>query len=332
MHTMQDIWADAARWVLDRSEERQQNLYRSDLMININFGIFARIHCTDSSHLHGAVVKAILSKIAYRLHYPFSTPPQNGLLPSACYPLGLPLEPDWEAGWKQYPQFKGSTRNGFDLSCHASVLIPGHCPHEPHSHAEEEILFMLSGEAELILPEEGAEGGRRRLQSGEFVYYPAFFPHTLRATGSVPANYLMIKWSAETKPPFVPLGFIPMNTQWPDAEHPGRDGYSARGLFEGPTNYLNKLHCHASCVEPGGGYESHSDDHEVAVLLIEGECEILGRRIGPGTVVFCTAGESHGMYNPGIARARYLVFEFHGSYRRPGGFGLSRRNRGGHGA
>ena len=68
----------------------------------------------------------------------------------------------------------------------------------PHTHAEEEILLMLAGEADLILPQWRSGKGTQglRLKPDQFVYYPAHFPHTLCAVGPEPANYVMFKWLA----------------------------------------------------------------------------------------------------------------------------------------
>ncbi len=239
-------------------------------------------------------------------------------LAPACHRLPLPLQPDWQAGWKPYHQFKGSTPNLLEFACHASVLIPGHCPHDPHQHAEEEILIMLAGEAELILPRggTGVTDGRRIARPGDFVYYPAFYPHSLRAIGPEPAEYLMFKWTGRGRAGAdQPLGFLPMAIAWPDAEAPAPGGYLGRGLFEGPTGHLRKLHCHSSRLEPGGGYPDHIDRHDAVIVMLEGECETLGQRIGPGGIVLFIAGEPHGIRNPGNETARYLVFEFHGGER-----------------
>ena len=41
--------------------------------------------------------------------------------------------------------------------------------------------------------------------------------------------------------------------------------------------------------------------------------ETLGQRVGPHSVIFCPAGEPHGIRNPGEVVAKYIVFEFHGN-------------------
>jgi hypothetical protein len=75
------------------------------------------------------------------------------------------------------------------------------------------------------------------------------------------------------------------------------------------------LHCHLTTLEPGAGYEEHVDPYDVAIVLLEGEIQVLGAKAGPQCVVFCAAGEPHGMFNSGESVARYLVFEFHGRTR-----------------
>ena len=52
----------------------------------------------------------------------------------------------------------------------------------------------------------------------------------------------------------------------------------------------------------------HTHDHVDAMLLLDGEIELLGdmtgRRVGPGTIVAAPAGSQHGFRNPGPGRAR----------------------------
>ena len=235
-------------------------------------------------------------------------------LTSRVYPLALPLPPDEKKGWKFYPVFRGSTEVLLGLSCHASALSMNHVPHPPHSHKEEEILLLLSGEVDLILPNGRAPGRsqRKRLTPGQFVYYPNHFPHTLQTVSEVPANYLMYKWHNDPANFGSPLAFSHFGG-FSTEESKVRDGFHTYLVFEGPTTFLRKLHCHASTLTPGAGYDPHSDAYDVAVIVLEGEIETLGERVGPHGVVFYRAGEPHGMRNPSATTARYLVFEFHGS-------------------
>jgi len=234
-------------------------------------------------------------------------------LESGAHPLRVPLPPDEASGWKQYPLFRGSTRGLYDLSCHASVLMPGSCPHPPHAHQEEELLLLLYGEVDLILPDlQTREGGPDvRLKEGRFVYYPSQFPHTLQAMGAAPASYLMFKWWGAAKEKESELAFGEFRMCGSRDERAGESGFATHLVLEGPTRYLHRLQCHTSVLAPGAGYEPHADKYDVCIVVLEGEVETIGRRVAPHGVIFYAAGKPHGMRNPGTAVARYVVFEFH---------------------
>jgi uncharacterized cupin superfamily protein len=232
---------------------------------------------------------------------------------SGTYPLQIPLPPPSEHGWQPHRIFRGTTPLLETLTCHASALARDRSPHAPHRHEEEELLILLVGEVELRLPDDqNAATIGRRLTQGQLVFYPAGFAHSLRATSHGPANYLMFKWrgAAAGNDSLLPFGQFEAFERTLDSE--AEPGFHTRLVFEGPTAYLGKLHCHASTLTPGAGYEPHVDAHDVAILILEGEVETLGKRVGPHSVIFYRAGEAHGLRNPGRATARYLVFEFHG--------------------
>jgi mannose-6-phosphate isomerase-like protein (cupin superfamily) len=234
-------------------------------------------------------------------------------LTSRIYPLGLPLPAAGDSGWTPHPLFSGSTADVRSMSCHASVLTPGRCPHPPHRHDEEELLLLLAGEVELVLPDASGDQ-RRRLRSGECVYYPARFTHTLETVGGEPANYLMFKWAGDgtsTRDPLLGFGRFDLSGA---TDGSGAEGtFHVRDLFAGPTAFLRTLHGHVSTLAPGSGYDPHIDAYDVAIVMLEGECETLGERVGPHSVIFYPAGEPHGMRNSGAVAATYVVFEFHGS-------------------
>ncbi|MBN1319911.1 MAG: cupin domain-containing protein [Thermoleophilia bacterium] len=253
-----------------------------------------------------------MAKYIYRLARPRLSPGPR--LTSLTHALQIPLASDEQTGWKPYGIFSGSTRGLRTLSCHASVLTEGSCPHPPHRHDDEEILMVLAGEVDLLLPDVRSRDGseRTRLRPGQFVYYPANFAHTLQTTSEAPADYLMFRWSARSKRGRSPLPhrlFSPLDPE-PRSEEQVQ-GFSTRLVFEGSTEYLHKLQCHASTLSAGQGYDTHIDKYDVAIAVLEGEVETLGERVVPHGVIMYAAGEPHGMYNPGRTTARYLVFEFH---------------------
>lgn len=227
-------------------------------------------------------------------------------LTSRTYPLEIPL-PKIDADWQAFPIFSGVTSD-LEISCHVSALLPGATPHPPHSHEEEEFLVMLSGEAELVLPQ--TTEGSLRIGAGEFVYYPSGWLHTLRAVGTEPANYMMFKWVCPGADRSEELGF--RHVRLHDHFEKSEEGFFARTIFEGSTKNLGKLQAHASTLTTGAGYEPHADAYDVALIVLEGELETLGEKVGPNGVVFYRAGEMHGVRGLSAGGTRYLVFEWHG--------------------
>lgn len=64
-------------------------------------------------------------------------------------------------------------------------------------------------------------------------------------------------------------------------------------------------------MQPGAGYPPHADAYDVAILLLEGTVETLGKYVSSQAVIFYATSEPHGMKNIGNIPAFYLVFEFH---------------------
>ena len=262
-------------------------------------------------------------------------------LTNQMYAIDIPLTPDEVKGWKPFPIFRGSTPNLQSITCHVSALNPGYTPHLPHHHKEEEILMLLRGNAEVTLPDLSARGlpAIVSLQPGEFVYYPAWFYHTITAKGDIPANYLMFKWYNSNGGPFDKLrdrslSLSKRTVEWTsNIAHKLEYGkytvsdyfitgnsekkFSTKLVFQQATDSLNALQCHTSVVLPGGGYASHTDAHDVAIVMLEGQIEVLGEQVRPNSVLFFPAGQSHDMHKPTEEIAKYLVFEFHGNHAPP---------------
>ena len=227
----------------------------------------------------------------------------------------LDSEPDESKNWQPFPLFRGRTA-ALDLqSCHAAMLRPGFSPHPPHAHQDEELLIVLDGEADLLVSDRPAFEGAQAItvKAGDFAYYPAFQHHTIRNSADRPVHYLMFRWNrAEAEAPSGRLKAVVVRDPPPAEPKEGR-GFSVRTVFEGRTQWLRKLHCHASRLEPGAGYAPHADAYDVAILVQSGRVRTLGREAGPGELIYYPAGELHGMRNAGDEPAHYLVFEFHGA-------------------
>ncbi len=235
----------------------------------------------------------------------------SAMIATAIQALELPLaEP--AKPWQSFPAFSGPTRTFTRMSCHASVLVPGHSPHPPHAHREEELLIPIHGEVELRIAEKPEDPAPRaeRLRPGSFVYYPAWQHHTLFNPSDAPAGYLMFKWSSPPSETVDPLDVTVVHHAELAAPSDAPQFWTRR-LFQGPTQILGKLDAHLTILAPGGGYEPHVDSYDVAILTLAGRVETLGQIVEPHSVIYYAAGECHGMRNAGNEPARYLVFEFH---------------------
>lgn len=235
-------------------------------------------------------------------------------LASAVYQLTLPLPGDLENDWTPQPLFSGSSQAASILGCHASALVPQGCPHPPHTHCEEELLVLLSGELDLIVPDgnDPHKTKRTRLAPQQALFYPPGFAHTIQSTGPESAQYLMLKWQNKKikRRAFPAVG--PYDLRACASDSLVAEGTRRRLVFEGPTGYLKKLHCHVSTLAPLAGYEPHEDPYDVVIVVLEGEVETLGRRAAAHSVLFYAAGEPHGLRNPSTAAAaHYVVFELH---------------------
>ena len=80
-------------------------------------------------------------------------------------------------------------------------------------------------------------------------------------------------------------------------------------VFEAPTDWFGRLHCHLTNVQPGAGYAPHADRYDVAIVLLAGAIEVGGTVLRDRGIAYFGRGEIHGMRNPDDIPATYLVFE-----------------------
>ena len=275
-----------------------------------------RIPSTAAQRPPAIVVQGKARPGANWLVPPPMPPPAKRLAPlaSSIRELDLPLAGRPDGGWRPYPLFSGSTPVLQTLSCHAAVLSPGHSPHPPHAHQDEELLIVLGGEADLLIADRPSYDGARpvRVKAGDFAFYRALQHHTIRNPSDSPVTYLMFRWHGRVPAVGEKQLRSGIYRSPPSADAGNGRGFVTRQLFAGPTRWLGKLHCHSSRLEPGAGYAPHIDPYDVAIIVQSGRVKTLGRDFGPGAVIHYPKGEVHGMRNIGEEPARYIVFEFHG--------------------
>jgi mannose-6-phosphate isomerase-like protein (cupin superfamily) len=207
--------------------------------------------------------------------------------------------------------FLGRTANVDYLESHYSVLMPGCSPHPPHAHLDEEILVVMHGTAELVVP--AAQGNEPEIfpaPAGTAIYYPSYQLHTIRNPSQEPVSYAMLRWRSNA--PAAKRGLWPQLLQgsWLRKENiPGP--VAMKGIVDGPSVWLGKLHAHITRLQPGAGYGAHRDEHDVVIFLLEGAFELMNARIAAPALVFLPAGCLHDMKALGPGLTKYLVWEFH---------------------
>ena len=236
---------------------------------------------------------------------------RSPMLTTLAHTVALPLAEDPEGRSAPLSPIQGTDAHAGGHRMPHFGAEPGHSPHLPHTHREEELLIVLDGTVTVELADEphGTLTRQEPLQPGMLSYYPATQHHTLRNIGTGPATYLMYKWHAGAANIANPLGTSFF--RYDATPHRHDRGMVQAVLFEGPTECLGKLHAHLTVLQPGAGYDAHADGYDVAILLLKGEIETVGTKVKPLGLVFYSAGELHGMQNVGSEPAVYLVFEFH---------------------
>jgi quercetin dioxygenase-like cupin family protein len=250
---------------------------------------------------------------------PVRTPAAKVLLPNHPHwiqKLDFPLTQS--RPWAVYAIFEGPTTRLEMLDCHFSVLQPGVTPHRPHQHPEEELIIPLSGPLGVIRLSK-ADPPEQRIETaspGQIIYHAPNEFHTIHAEDTQnPVSYAVFKWRAE---PLQKQETVLRSGTY-DFDRPefasteGSAKWNTHLIFESPTPYLAKLHCHLSTLQPGGGYDPHADSYDVALVVLSGVVETLDRQVEAPSVVFYSANRPHGIRNTGTVTAKYLVVEFHSS-------------------
>jgi mannose-6-phosphate isomerase-like protein (cupin superfamily) len=71
------------------------------------------------------------------------------------------------------------------------VLEAGKSPHDPHTHAEEEVMIIESGHGEIL-----CDGKTTKIGPGSVMYTTPNVPHGINNTGSEPIVFYYVKWES----------------------------------------------------------------------------------------------------------------------------------------
>lgn len=85
--------------------------------------------------------------------------------------------------------FNGRTASTKSFVVGQFQLAPGSEPHPVHTHADDEILIVASGDGEII-----CDGKTTKVTSGSVMYTAPDVPHGIKNTGQTPLVFYFIKW------------------------------------------------------------------------------------------------------------------------------------------
>src|SRR3989304_9002961 len=165
----------------------------------------------------------------------------------------LPItESDWEncksvsERWKIFHALRMYPKGLKELKAHVSLHKGGSMPHELHAHPEEELIVILGGKVQILnVDDEGKEHVSQQIGPDSIVYHDSNRAHTIRNIGSAPAIILCLKWIG--KKIQGNADFLKSSIFIPDYKR--GSGWKTRRIFESPTQFLTKLHCHTSLME-----------------------------------------------------------------------------------
>jgi quercetin dioxygenase-like cupin family protein len=202
-------------------------------------------------------------------------------LTSAAHQPATPVA-DPVSGWGVGNVFRGKTAGLRSFAAHTSLLDPGRSAHPPHSHPGEEVCVVAEGRILISLPEEGDE---RELGPGEAAFVPDHHVHSIESVGTEPALYHIIRWLADPAPRRDDrrIGFCAV-----DARH---GGTNAQPLLDGETTYLERLRWTRIELGERTSLGPHTAALDSVFVVLDGEVESAGTRVGARGMVVGRAGE-----------------------------------------
>lgn len=112
-----------------------------------------------------------------------------------------------------------------------------------------------------------------------------------------------------------PIRLVSQVFEWRQAEVKKTATGERRAFFDGSTVTLDQLECHATTVKVGeASHPPHQHPDEELVIVKEGTLEVTinGKvtQAGPGSLIFYSSNDVHGMRNVGDTPATYHVLRW----------------------
>lgn len=199
---------------------------------------------------------------------------------------------------------------------HITTLRPGQASHAPHRHPQEELIIVKEGQLEISI-----NGAKQRAGAGSVFFYASIDAHAVRNVGDTAATYWVINLTTpetlKTPLPSPTWDSAPLVRStvldWEKlAVKPTKVG-ARRELLNGPTTTLVNLEGHITTVNAGEvPHAPHRHPDDEFILLREGTLEVTvegkATQATPGSVIFLSSNDLHGLRNIGTTPATYFVF------------------------
>jgi quercetin dioxygenase-like cupin family protein len=197
------------------------------------------------------------------------------------------------------------------FECHITTLNPGKASHEPHRHAQEELIIMKEGTVEVHI-----NGKTQVAGVGSTFFYASNDAHRVLNVGEGRATYWVINLATKAthapaehnKAPTLPSGVF----DWTKLTMTTSKVGERRGVLNGSTVTLKNLESHITTINAGEApHAAHRHPDEEIILIKEGTVEAtingVAKSGGPGSIFFFASNDLHGMKNVGTTRATYHV-------------------------
>jgi quercetin dioxygenase-like cupin family protein len=197
------------------------------------------------------------------------------------------------------------------FECHITTLNPGRASHDPHRHAQEELILVKEGTLEVHI-----NGKTQVAGPGSVFFYASNDAHAVRNVDDTRATYWVINLAtpvthtpaAHLKTPTRPSGVF----DWSKIAAQVTKTGERRDILKGSTPTMDSLTCHATTVNVGdASHGAHRHDDDEIVIVKEGTMEVAingqTQRAGAGSVVLFASNDLHGMRNAGDTKLTYYV-------------------------
>lgn len=202
-----------------------------------------------------------------------------------------------------------------EFECHISTLNPNNASHPPHTHPQEELIILRDGSLDVHI-----NGTDTRVGPGTLFFFASNNPHAVQNHGDKPATYFVFNFSTAATAKLrgkamepTPEGYLGSSIhEWSKMDVKPTANGERRAVFDRPTATLKNLECHVTTLKAGEApHAAHHHPDEEIILIKEGRVTMTingqATEAGPGSIIFISANDEHGLKNTGTTAATYYV-------------------------